>query len=402
MDWRENYGGLRCLTALYFGPDKGLELLGALTEHLAKGEGEAALDAYTALYRWLRAGEWKGLGDWLRDRLLDAETPYGRLTGKGGAEESLTAAARAECALLTELASLPGFAWKQALTAALPESFTAAVAALPEWSGEVPFDFESLTRAYETDGCGLFARCRAFLWTGGELIPVPDPDRPGAEEMLGYEWQRREVIDNTAALLSGKLVNNALLFGEGGTGKSATVKSLLAVPGFEKLRLIEVEKEGLADLPVLIRSLAGRRQKFILFIDDLAFDQDDRTYSTLKTILEGGTGEAAGERGHLRHLQPPQPGAPDLLRPGGGRGGRRRDRGGKDLPGRALRPANPLSDLKQGRVPGHGGPDGRPVWSGDGPGGAAQKGGPVGAGAPRLHPPHRQAVHRQPLIVNNF
>ena len=288
MDWRENYGGLRCLTALYFGPDKGLELLGALTEHLAKGEGEAALDAYTALYRWLRAGEWNGLGDWLRDRLLDAETPYGRLTGKGGAEESLTAAARAECALLTELASLPGFAWKQALTAALPESFTAAVAALPEWSGEVPFDFESLTRAYETDGCGLFARCRAFLWTGGELIPVPDPDRPGPEEMLGYEWQRREVIDNTAALLSGKPVNNALLFGEGGTGKSATVKSLLAVPGFEALRLIEVEKQGLADLPVLIRSLAGRRQKFILFIDDLAFDQDDRTYSTLKTILEGG------------------------------------------------------------------------------------------------------------------
>ena len=288
MEWRENYAGLRCLTALYFGPDRGLELLTALTGHLARGEGEAALDAYTALYRWLREGDWKGLGDWLGDRLRGAETPYGRRAEKGGAEESLTAAARRECALLTGLAGLPGPVWKQALAEGLSEEFAAAVAALPEWEAGAPFDFEGLTRAYETDGCGRFARCRAFLWTDGELVPVPDPDMPGPEEMMGYEWQRREVIDNTAALIAGKPVNNALLFGEGGTGKSATVKSLLAVPGFEALRLIEVEKEGLADLPVLIRSLAGRRQKFILFIDDLAFDQDDRTYSTLKTILEGG------------------------------------------------------------------------------------------------------------------
>ena len=79
-----------------------------------------------------------------------------------------------------------------------------------------------------------------------------------------------------------------LLYGDSGTGKSATVKALLHLEGFDDLRLIEVQKEGLADLPVLIRMLAGRRRKFILFIDDLAFDQDDRTYSVLKTILEGG------------------------------------------------------------------------------------------------------------------
>ena len=62
---------------------------------------------------------------------------------------------------------------------------------------------------------------------------------------------------------------------------------MLCLPGMEDLRLIEVEKENLTGMPALIRSLAGRRQKFILFIDDLAFDQDDRTYSALKTILEG-------------------------------------------------------------------------------------------------------------------
>ncbi len=86
----------------------------------------------------------------------------------------------------------------------------------------------------------------------------------------------------------GRLVNNMLLYGDSGTGKSATVKSLLAVPELSGLRLIEVEKSDLNDLPELIRTLGGRRQKFILFVDDLTFDQDDRTYSALKTILEGG------------------------------------------------------------------------------------------------------------------
>ena len=107
-------------------------------------------------------------------------------------------------------------------------------------------------------------------------------------EMLGYELQRNRVIANTRAMLEGNLVNNVLLYGDSGTGKSATVKNLLTLPGFEALRLIEVQKEGLADLPRLIRTLGGRRLKFILFIDDLAFDQDDKTYSALKTILEGG------------------------------------------------------------------------------------------------------------------
>jgi len=83
-------------------------------------------------------------------------------------------------------------------------------------------------------------------------------------------------------------VNNVLLYGESGTGKSATVKNLLTLPGMEELRVIEADKEDLAGLPALIRSLRGLRQKFIIFIDDLTFDREDPTYSILKTILEGG------------------------------------------------------------------------------------------------------------------
>ena len=154
--------------------------------------------------------------------------------------------------------------------------------------GSSPFSFAELTEFYRANGAGLFARHRAFLWEDGALCPVEQPDCPGADEMLGYELQRNRVIANTRAMLEGNLVNNVLLYGDSGTGKSATVKNLLTLPGFEALRLIEVQKEGLADLPRLIRALGGRRLKFILFIDDLAFDQDDKTYSALKTILEGG------------------------------------------------------------------------------------------------------------------
>jgi len=116
---------------------------------------------------------------------------------------------------------------------------------------------------------------------------VADPDCPRPEDLLGYEHQRGMVEQNTRLMIAGRQANNVLLFGDGGTGKSATVKSMLYLPGMEELRLIEVEKENLTGMPELIRSLEGRRQKFILFIDDLAFDQDDKTYSALKTILEG-------------------------------------------------------------------------------------------------------------------
>ena len=135
---------------------------------------------------------------------------------------------------------------------------------------------------------GPLARHKAFVWEDGTLIPVPHPDCPTSEQLMGYEHHRNQVVQNTRALLAGKYVNNVLLYGESGTGKSATVKHLLTLPGMEQLRLIEADKENLSGLPALIRSLEGQPLKFIIFIDDLTFDRDDPTYSVLKTILEGG------------------------------------------------------------------------------------------------------------------
>ena len=260
----------------------------SLLDALDAGDGEGALDAYTELFYGLRQAGKTGLGDWLWDRLRYAESPYPALLDRGGSDPALEAAAHRDIDTLSRLAGLDCGTLIAEMTALLPEEFGPVLAALPRWDNTVPFTFDDLTDFYRVHGAGLFARYRAFLWSDGALIPVAEPDTPQEEEMMGYGLQREQVIANTRAFLAGKRVNDVLLYGDSGTGKSATVKTLLTVPGFEALRLIEVQKDGLRGMPELIRSLAGRKQRFILFIDDLAFDQDDHTYSVVKTILEGG------------------------------------------------------------------------------------------------------------------
>ena len=261
--------------------------MGRLLDALAQGRGEEALDAYTAVFYHLREEGFSGLGDWLWDRLRYTETPYALLAQRGGSDPALENGARRDVDTFVLLAETDCDRCIDAMKELLPNEYAPVLAALPRWRAAAPFDFEALTQFYREHGAGLYARYQAFLWEEGQLVPVPDPDCPRPEDLLGYELQRDQVEANTSQLMAGHPANNVLLFGDGGTGKSATVKSMLYLPGMEDLRLIEIQKENLTGLPQLMRSLGGRRQKFILFIDDLAFDQDDKTYSSLKTILEG-------------------------------------------------------------------------------------------------------------------
>ena len=266
-----------------------LKAVESLLDGLAAGRGEEALGAYTDVVLALQEAGTHGMGDGLLALLRYRETPYPRaLTGPAGADTVLEAAARRDVNVLKRLRGLDCGAVLEKLTGLLGPEFAPVLEELPRWQAGADFDFDGLTAFYREHGAGLFARYRAFVWTDGALIPVHEPDCPDEEEMMGYTLQRDQVIANTRALLEGRRVNDVLLYGDSGTGKSATVKCLLSVPDFGNLRLIEVQKEGLRDMPALIRSLRGRQQKFILFIDDLAFDQDVNTYSVVKTILEGG------------------------------------------------------------------------------------------------------------------
>ena len=267
------------------------ELMGrvlSLLDALNVGKGEQAVDCYTEVFSLLRREGFAGLGDWLDDRLRYDESSYPLLIERGESDPALENAARRDVETFALLAGVDCDKLIGAMKALLPDAYHPMLSNLPRWRAGAPFDFTGLTAFYRANGAGLFARYRAFLWEKGTLTPVPTPDSPNERELLGYDLQRGQVIANTRAMLEGHPVNNVLLYGDSGTGKSATVKSLLSVKGFDDLRLIELHKEDLANMPALIRQLRPRRQKFILFIDDLAFDQDDRTYSVLKTILEGG------------------------------------------------------------------------------------------------------------------
>ncbi len=262
-----------------------VQMLQLLIEELASDtpDGDRLMDHFAGVFYELQRAGWDSLGGYLWEHLRYDETPYGMAAASGTANPSLTDAARQDIETFAALASLDGETWRQAIAATVGEK-TAAL--LPLWRADDTLSFDALNDAYRRDGAGAFARHKAFLWTGHTLLPVADPD---LEEyaLIGYEDERREVWDNTRALLSGCFVNNMLLYGAAGTGKSATVKSLLREPDFGDLRIIELDKQQLSDIPALVRRLAGLRQKFILFIDDLSFETADVGYSVLKTVLEG-------------------------------------------------------------------------------------------------------------------
>ena len=262
--------------------------LTALFAALEAGNGEQAMDEYTALFQAVAADGCAGLGDWFLEHLHYDSTPFAEAAARGTETAPLSAAAEHDIAVFAALCALSCKQLKAEIAALLPATWRAAAESLPEWENTVPFTFADLRTFYRVNGAGLFARYRAFTWSRNRLLPVEHPDFVPEEELWGYRLQRDKVVANTRRLIEGRSVNNVLLFGDPGTGKSATVKALLGMQGFESLRLIEVRKTDLGDLGELIRMLGHRPQKFILFIDDLAFDKEDMTYSVLKSVLEGG------------------------------------------------------------------------------------------------------------------
>ncbi|OUP45141.1 ATP-binding protein [Pseudoflavonifractor sp. An187] len=267
-----------------------LVALSKLSQALETGDGLTAAQHYSQLFYEMQRSGSPSLGHWLYEALRWSQGPYPTAMAKGDCPEHLEYAAKLDIDTLRAVSAIPSQQWLDAVAQATPAQLRPLLSQLLPWPDEPTFSLHlaPLRQAYLREGVGLLARHKAFVWEDGTLIPVPHPDCPTSEQLMGYEHHRNQVVQNTRALLAGKYVNNVLLYGESGTGKSATVKHLLTLPGMEQLRLIEADKENLSGLPALIRSLEGQPLKFIIFIDDLTFDRDDPTYSVLKTILEGG------------------------------------------------------------------------------------------------------------------
>ncbi len=149
----------------------------------------------------------------------------------------------------------------------------------------------SLIKFYNTSGCGEISLYRSFKFNDelGKITPIEKPDPITFDDIIGYKAQTEELINNTAAFVKGFPANNVLLVGSRGTGKSSSVKALVNKYFENGLRLIEITKEQIVKLPQILAVLKNRGRKFIIFIDDLSFDEQEIQYKYMKSLLDGGS-----------------------------------------------------------------------------------------------------------------
>jgi hypothetical protein len=147
--------------------------------------------------------------------------------------------------------------------------------------------FNNLSDFYAQNGYGMFIGNSAFTYERGELLPILNPSTQTLNELKNYESEKKAVEDNILSFLNNLPYENMLLYGERGTGKSSTVHAVLNKYVTSGLRLIELDRQNLVQLPELRKLVSHIPLKFLLFIDDLSFDEYDERASFLKAALEG-------------------------------------------------------------------------------------------------------------------
>lgn len=251
--------------------------------------GMAALAVYSQLYAAaLKEGAVSGTAGYIEGLLLEDDNPFTRaLALSKNIAQPVLDAAKDELYTFFLLSGLDTDGLIDLLDidcdVKLPEIRCGQCSFLCEDTDRV---VEYLKNYHKARGCGLFVNHAAFVWEEG-FKPVLNPDPVTLNDLKGYESQRKRVVENTESLLAGFRVPNMLLYGDRGTGKSATIHAL-ANEYFDKgLRVVELPKERLSDLPEICRELKELPYKFILFVDDLSFNNNDLNIGALKTVMEG-------------------------------------------------------------------------------------------------------------------
>ena len=153
--------------------------------------------------------------------------------------------------------------------------------------------FRIVATCYRDYGVGMFGLNRAFRIRSGAdggvtFLPINNTDKTMLSDLVGYELQKQELVRNTEAFLRGQPANNVLLYGDAGTGKSSCVKALLNEYYDDGLRMIEIYKHQFHDLSAVIAAIKQRHYRFIIYIDDLSFEESEMEYKFLKAVIEGG------------------------------------------------------------------------------------------------------------------
>lgn len=153
--------------------------------------------------------------------------------------------------------------------------------------------FLFVTDFYKAFGVGKFGLNKAFRITNNEngeleFSPINNMDKVMLDDLVGYEYQKKELLNNTEAFVQGRKANNCLLSGDSGTGKSTSIKAIVNTFYDQGLRMIEIYKHQFKYLSAIISTIKNRNYKFIIYMDDLSFEEFESEYKFLKAVIEGG------------------------------------------------------------------------------------------------------------------
>lgn len=155
-------------------------------------------------------------------------------------------------------------------------------------------EFQQLmTEFYSSYGVGMLGLNRAFRIGKDDtqhvrLLPINNLESVTLDDLIGYDTQKKQLYDNTLAFVEGRTANNVLLYGDAGTGKSTSIKAIVNTFYAQGLRMIEIYKHQFQDLSTVISMIKGRNYRFIIYMDDLSFEEFEIEYKYLKAVIEGG------------------------------------------------------------------------------------------------------------------
>jgi uncharacterized protein len=235
---------------------------------------------------------------WIEHKILSADNPFtqqAQLQPLANLPLGLTQAAQYDLNLLQRWATEGPILIQATLS-------TLAIPDLPAIQALEPKDLDrsslftaptwaeallALVLCYQRVGIGIFATSNALRWRNGKLEGINSPEQIQLQDLVGYDWQQTALTQNTEAMLAGHTALNVLLYGSRGSGKSALIKALMNEYGDRGLRLIELNKADMMHLPDVIEQIRSSPLKFIIFIDDLSFEDEEDSYKALKVVLEG-------------------------------------------------------------------------------------------------------------------
>ncbi len=221
--------------------------------------------------------------NYIIDALSEDENEYARVLARGGeVPEILKRCVDGELAVFQKVSAI-----NKSDLAYVTGSFDGYLPIYEVSDIDIAAEYKKRVARISSTGWGMYARHVMFRLLNGKIVPVRSPDKISVDDLTGYENEREALIENIRALTKGLPAANTLLYGDAGTGKSSSVKAAANMFAPLGVRLVEMKKEQLHDIPALMEELRENPLKFIIFIDDLSFNKNDDNFSALKAALEG-------------------------------------------------------------------------------------------------------------------